>query len=111
MDIVRRPVFTVDTSHSLLLFRCSCLVCRVYCIGVGLAKQNHHLRPACREVFHRLSGAVELDTGHPLLLRNALQGVARGHAGIGTQQRLWRPVSWAVLTGGAGLVSSPCEIV
>lgn len=53
--------------------------------------------------LHRLLGAVELDTGHPLL-RSALKEVARGHAG-GTQQRLRRPVSWAVLRGGADLVS------
>lgn len=53
--------------------------------------------------YHRLVGGIELDTQHPLI-RNALKGVTRGHAEVGTQQRLRLPVSWAVLQAGAGLV-------
>ena len=53
--------------------------------------------------FHRLSGAAELDTQHPLV-RCALRGAARGHADAGAQQRLRRPVSWKLLQKGASLI-------
>ena len=53
--------------------------------------------------FHRLSGAAELDTQHPLV-RCALRGAARGHADAGVQQRVRRPVSWKLLQKGACLI-------
>lgn len=49
--------------------------------------------------FHRVAFSVELDTRHPLLI-NVLKGAPRVHASAGTQQRVRRPVSWAVLKRG-----------
>ena len=52
---------------------------------------------------HRLSCAMEVDTCHSLI-KQALKEVARGHAGVGVQQRVRRPVSWSMLKEGGRLV-------
>lgn len=54
--------------------------------------------------FHRVVSQMKLDTQYPWI-RNALEGVARGHPDVGTQQRLHLPVSWAVLRAGASFVT------
>lgn len=65
----------------------------------------HHVggSSAGHPIFRRLSGAGELETHHPLI-RNAMTGVARRHAAIGTQQRVQRLVPWGVLKAGGRLV-------
>ncbi|CAN0128875.1 unnamed protein product, partial [Pylaiella littoralis] len=70
-------------------------------LGLQQSTLAGHL--AAVQSFHRLSCSGELDTGHPLIC-NALKGVARGHADVGTQQRVRQPVRWGVLKAGGKLV-------
>ena len=52
--------------------------------------------------FHRVERAVDLDIHHSLI-KNALMGLKRSHAVVGSQQRVRRPVSLSMLMDGEHL--------
>lgn len=102
-DVVNRPVFVSrlcnsdDMSSQLVEY-----IAYTFAVsGLQQATIAGHLSAV--KFFHRLSGAAELDTQHPLV-RCALRGAARGHADVGTQQRLRRPVSWGILKKGCAFI-------
>ena len=104
VEVVQRPVFISrwcdpdDMSLEIVEYI-------AYAFSVsGLQKSTIAGHLSAVKFFHRLSGAAELDTQHPLV-RCALRGAARGHADAGAQQqRLRRPVSWKMLRKGLSLI-------
>ena len=58
--------------------------------------------------FQRLEAGVELPTTAPVL-KNALKGIARGHATAGTPRQVRLPMCWGMLLEGEGF-SSPLGV-
>lgn len=101
--IVCRPLFVVESSSALgVVAELLEYVTYVYSV-LGLQHTTIAGHLSAVKFFHRLAGAAELDTRHPLV-REALRGIARGHAEEGTQQRLRRPLPLGVLKRGVDLV-------
>ncbi|CAB1107236.1 unnamed protein product [Ectocarpus sp. CCAP 1310/34] len=102
-DVVGRPTFMMPSSPSpdsvsqLLEY-----VAYAFTV-LGLRQTTIAGHLSAVKFFHRLAYAMEVDTCHSLI-KQALKGVARGHAGVGAQQRVRRPVSWSMLKEGGRLV-------
>ena len=71
-------------------------------LGIQQTTIDYHLSVIIF-LFHRVPSSLELDTRHPFI-RNALKGVARGHAQVGTQQQVRSPIALSVLRGGMTLI-------
>ena len=75
------------------------------CARKGLRSNTVASHLAAVAYFHRVERAVDLDIHHSLI-KNALMGLKRSHAVVGSQQRVRRPVSLSVLMDGEHLSMS-----
>lgn len=100
--VVCRPVFIRESDVDSGVVQLVDYVAYAFSV-LGLRQSTIAGHLSAVKFFHRVAGVTELDTQHPLV-RCALRGVARGHADVGTQQRLRRPLAWATLQKGASLV-------
>ena len=75
-------------------------------LGIQQAKISGHL--SAIKFFYRVSSSLELDTRRHLI-RDALKGVARGHAQVGTQQQVRRHIASSIIRVGVTLIP-PCEM-
>ena len=92
MLLVENPDLTVNVGQLLDYVPYACSV-------LSIQQTTIDGRFSAIKYIHRVSSSLELDTRNSFIL-NALKGVARGRAQVGTQQRVRRAIALSILRGG-----------